>query len=93
MNALNRRTFTAREEGIQPLSPEERRWVQRLERILMDCPPRLELVTIGDRGLDVITNERGTEDIHDGGWKHEVSVLPACAANALSTGYLDEKRR
>lgn len=88
MNALNRRTFTAREEGIQPLSPEERRWVQRLERILMDCPPRLELVTIGDRGLDVITNERGTEDIHDGGMETRgirlASVRSKCPIHGVS---------
>lgn len=50
---------------VAPLTPEEQKWVWALERLLLKAPARLELYTIGDRGLTVFTNEFGTDGEND----------------------------
>ena len=50
---------------VSPLTPEEQRWVRALERLLLKAPARLELYTVGDRGLTVFTNEFGTDGEDD----------------------------
>lgn len=39
---------------VDPLTTEERKWVERLQRTLEACPSRLELVTTGDADLYVV---------------------------------------
>lgn len=51
-------TFTPTDElTVKPLTKDERDWVRRLAFCLAECPPRLELMTIGDAGLDIIDAE------------------------------------
>jgi len=64
-------------EGVEPLTSDERRWLGALQRVLARCPKRLELTTVGDRGIGVIDAHAaraeqpdgscGLDDIHDGG--------------------------
>jgi hypothetical protein len=42
---------------MDPLTEDEARWVRSLERILLRAPSRLELLTIGDRGLSVVDRD------------------------------------
>lgn len=49
------------------LTESERKWVEELERVLLRCPPRLSLLTIGDRWLAVLDERIAqTIDLHDG---------------------------
>ena len=38
---------------IEQLTKSEKAWVKRLEKVLMSCPERLGLYTIGDKHLAV----------------------------------------
>lgn len=55
---------------VKDLTVKERKWIERLERVLQACPTdRLELVTIGDALLTVIDGAIVREhdlEIHDG---------------------------
>lgn len=42
---------------VEPLSKDEQKWVRRLEKVLSECPARLELVTSGDASLLVVDAE------------------------------------
>lgn len=54
---------------ICAMNATERRWVSDLERLLLRAPPRLSLLTIGDRSLIVLDEEVArTIDLHDGKW-------------------------
>ena len=56
-------------EDVQPLTSEEVRWLNRLQRVLRDCPVRLELATGGDPMLIVIDGpivSAGCVEICDG---------------------------
>ena len=48
------------------MTPQEIAWVRRLRRVMAAVPPGLELLTMGDRELDVIDKYRAHEDLHDG---------------------------
>lgn len=52
---------------MKQLTKKERAWVDELERVLLACPRRLELVTVGDRNLRVVdrTDARNS-DLADG---------------------------
>ena len=46
------------EEKVKPLSAAEKKWVNRLEKVLQSCPTdRIALYTIGDPNLTVIDGE------------------------------------
>lgn len=57
-------------EDCAPLTRQERAWVTRLEKLLLECPSsRLELVTIGDPNLSVVDTacaDRHGIELHDG---------------------------
>jgi hypothetical protein len=54
--------FTPDDEiTTEPLSKKERAWVKRLERCLLDCPPRLAIFTIGDRDATIFDEAAMTE--------------------------------
>jgi hypothetical protein len=56
-------------DGVAPLTKAELRWIHRLQAVLASCPSRLELVTIGDPGLDVIDGKvtaATSVELHDG---------------------------
>ena len=46
---------------VSPLSKEELKWINRLQRTLQACPPRIEIVTTGDPWLQIISNEKYSE--------------------------------
>ncbi len=39
---------------VEPLSTAEKAWVKKLQKVLSECPDRLELLTIGDASLMVV---------------------------------------
>jgi len=39
---------------VLPLSKEEKAWLRKLEKVLMACPPRIVLQTIGDPCLEAV---------------------------------------
>ena len=53
------------EIAVAPLTSEEIKWMKRLERTLKACPDRLEIVTIGDGSIEIISNEKESE-LYDG---------------------------
>lgn len=45
----------------------EAAWMKRLEAVLKDAPPTVELLTIGDSFLNVLDKSRAKDsDLHDG---------------------------
>lgn len=72
---------------VRPTTPAEARWIRDLERVLLRCPPTLELLTIGDRGLAVLdaATAKGI-DLHDG--RHAVADVgharAACRIHGVS---------
>ncbi len=79
-------------EGVlkkpRDLTPEEARWVNRLRKVLASCPPTLELLTGGDRGVQVIDREMADEVI-DGGvatlrGANLASVPAACRVHGVA---------
>jgi hypothetical protein len=56
-------------DEVKPLSKKEEAWMRKLEKVLMSCPPRLGLSTIGDAQLSVydrIIAEKYDLELHDG---------------------------
>ncbi len=52
---------------VKPLTRRESEWIDDLQAVLARCPKRLELITIGDRSLQVIDGIAGHGlDLHDG---------------------------
>lgn len=70
--------------SVAPLTDDERRWIRRLERVLMDAPARLEVVTIGDRSLRVVDRDGALRvDLHDGA-AHANGVVLATVRSACN---------
>lgn len=65
--------YRCREPVLTPRKPTkaERAWMQRLQRVLLDAPEGIGLLTIGDARLTVYdrkaAQENGIEHLHDGG--------------------------
>ena len=62
-------TYTPEYElNVPCLNSNEKRWINRLQKILSDCPERLEIVTIGDPGLSIIDSSalKNLDNISDG---------------------------
>lgn len=48
-------TFTDKADlTVPPLSKAEKEWIRRLQKVLSECPDRLELMTSGDPSLIVV---------------------------------------
>ena len=82
--------FTNREELKVPrLTAAEKRWIARLEKVLLDCPDRLELVTVGDPCLQVVDADGAREsELCDGAAHVDGIVLAdiqsACIIHGVS---------
>jgi hypothetical protein len=56
-------------DEVKPLSKKEEAWMKRLEKVLLSCPPRLGLSTMGDPCLSIydrIVAEKYGLELQDG---------------------------
>lgn len=52
---------------VPPLSPAEEAWIKKLQKVLAECPKRLELVTMGDPSIMVVDAEGArSSELYDG---------------------------
>ena len=78
------------EHKPRALTLAERRWIHRLQRVLLDCPPGLSLMTIGDAQLSVIDRVRESEDLGWGAAQEAgielASIRSGCKIHGVSDG-------
>jgi hypothetical protein len=71
----------------EPLTPTERVYLRKWERLLMQCPERLEFVTIGDADLTVIDKEASDSTEYTNGIPQHIilgSVRAGCLTHAVA---------
>lgn len=72
---------------VPPLTTREKKWIEKLQKVLSECPNRLELVTIGDPALSVVDAEGArTSELCDGQAERDGVVLAEVAGKPTVHG-------
>jgi len=81
-------SFTPDDElTVEPLSKDEKAWIRRLERLLSECPDRLELMVSGYPTVTVIDAEGAKRsDLCDGAAGDDGVVLARLAGKPTFHG-------
>jgi hypothetical protein len=75
---MNNVSFTFEDDlSVPQLSDGEKKWIKRLQKVLGECPPRLELVTIGDPELDIVDKEGALKSVIADGAAAEDGIVLA----------------
>lgn len=74
---------------VKPLRIREREWIVSLEKVLMRCPKRIELVTTGDACLHVVDKDGASQsELCDGSAARDgivlADVMSACLIHGVS---------
>ena len=77
---MNAYRFTDEDElSVPPLNKKEKAWVKKLQKVLSECPDRLECVVMGDPTVQIIDVDGGREsELSDGAAMRDGIVLATC---------------
>ena len=72
---------------VEKLSSAQKQWIRRLEKVLSECPDRLQLMVTGDRSISVVDSQgAASSELGDGAAFRDGVVLATVTETAKFHG-------